>query len=98
MKNAARQLIDWTSRPPMNGPRMLVAADAPAQMPKTRPRCSPSKLEVISDSDPGTRRAPVAPWAMRAMMRNSMFGERPHRIEVMPNPVSPTANIRRRPK
>ena len=36
MKNAARHEIESTSRPPMKGPRIVVAAEAPAHNPKAR--------------------------------------------------------------
>src|ERR1700730_17101872 len=60
IRNAARQEIVSTSRPPTKGPRMVVAPEAPAQRPKARPWASPSKLAVRSASDPGTRTAPDA--------------------------------------
>ena len=38
---AMRQEMVFTSRPPTNGPRMVVAPDAPAHRPKARPCSSP---------------------------------------------------------
>src|SRR5438067_2864545 len=61
MKNAARQEIVSTSTPPISGPRIVVAPDAPAHVPKARPCSSPEKLAVIKAREPGTRSAPVAP-------------------------------------
>ncbi len=97
IRNAARHEIELTSTPPTNGPRMEVAADAPAQMPNARPRSSPWKLAVMIDSDPGTTNAPAAPCNTRARIRNSMFGAIPHSNEVAPNPSSPSENTLRRP-
>ena len=60
-RKAARQEMESTRKPPTTGPRIVVAPDAPAQMPKARPCSSPLKLAVSSASDPGTSRAPAAP-------------------------------------
>jgi hypothetical protein len=96
-RNAIRHETESTNTPPSTGPKIVVAADAAAQIPKARPCSSPSKLTVISDSEPGTRIAPVAPWRILNRTRISMFHAKPQRTEVTANPVSPTANIRFRP-
>ena len=74
MKNAARQEIVSTRRPPISGPRIVVAPEAPAQVPNARPCSSPEKLAVRSASEPGTRSAPAAPWRTRNRTSSSMFG------------------------
>src|SRR6266852_9815316 len=61
MRNATRHDNVSTSAPPMNGPRMVVAADAPAHRPNARPCASPVNVAVKSASDPGTSSAPAAP-------------------------------------
>jgi hypothetical protein len=43
------------------GPKSVNAEVADAQTPKARARSAPSKAWVISESEPGTRSAPVAP-------------------------------------
>ena len=93
-----RQEMVFTSRPPTNGPRMVVAADAPAHRPKARPCSSPWKVAVMMASEPGTRTAPAAPCRIRQTIRNSIDGAIPHRSEVAANPTRPIANMRRRPK
>ena len=60
-----RHESELTSTPPTNGPRIEVAADAPAQTPNARPCSSPWKLAVMIASEPGTRSAPAAPCRMR---------------------------------
>ncbi len=92
-----RHEIELTSRPPTNGPRIVVAAEAPAQMPNARPRSSPWKLAVMIDSEPGTTNAPAAPCRIRATIRNSIDGAMPHSSEVAANPIRPSENILRRP-
>ena len=84
IKKAAPRDVS-TSTPPTNGPRIVVAADAPAQMPNARPCSSPSKLAVMMASDPGTSSAPAAPCRTRKTISNSMVGDRPHSSEVTPN-------------
>jgi hypothetical protein len=81
----------------MNGPRIVVAPDAPAHRPNARPCSSPWKLAVRMASDPGTRRAPAAPCRVRQTIRNSMVGAIPHSSEVPANPARPIAKMRRRP-
>ena len=76
---------------------MLVAAEAPAHTPNARPCSSPLKLAVMIDNDPGTRKAPAAPWRTRAMIRNSIVGATPHSSEVAANARSPNAKTRLRP-
>ena len=84
-----RQETVFTSRPPTNGPRIVVAAEAPAQTPNARPRSSPSKLAVMIESDPGTTNAPAAPCSTRATIRNSIDGARPHSSDVAAKPSRP---------
>ena len=98
IRNAARHDIASTRIPPTNGPRMVVAADAPAHRPKARPSSSPWKVEVMMASDPGTKIAPAAPWSTRKTMSRMMLGANPHISEVTPKATSPMANIFRRPK
>ncbi len=76
---------------------MVVAAEAPAQIPKARPCSSPWKLAVMMESEPGTSRAPAAPWRIRLRIRNSMVGAIPHSRDVPAKERRPTANIRFRP-
>ena len=92
-----RQEIVLTSKPPTNGPRIVVAAEAPAHTPNARPRSSPSKLAVMIASEPGTTSAPAAPWSTRATIRNSIDGATPHSSEVAAKPIRPSENILRRP-
>src|SRR5207253_666639 len=65
MRNATRHEIVSTRMPPMNGPRMVVAAVAAAHTPYARPWASPVKFAVSSASEPGTRIAPAAPCRKR---------------------------------
>ena len=58
-------------------------------MPNARPRASPSKAWVMSASEPGTRRAPAAPWSSRKMTSHSSVGARPHSADVSANPIRP---------
>jgi len=98
MRNTARQETASTRMPPTNGPRIVVAADAPAHTPNARPCSSPEKLAVMIASDPGTSTAPNAPCSTRNAISMMMFGASPHSTDVAPNPTSPMANILRRPK
>ena len=86
-----------TSRPPITGPRMVVAPEAPAQVPNARPCSSPEKFAVSSASEPGTSIAPAAPWRTRKRTSISMLVARPQSAEVRPNPTRPYMNIRLRP-
>ena len=97
MKKAARHEIPSTRSPPTNGPRMVVAAEAPAHRPKALPCSSPSNVEVMMAREPGTSSAPAAPWRTRKAIRSSMLGASPQSSDVAPNPARPTANIRLRP-
>src|SRR5918992_5325281 len=86
IKNAARHEIVFTSTPPTKGPRIVVAADAPAHTPNARPCSSPLNDDVMIASDPGTRSAPAAPWSIRLMIRNSIVGAIPQRRDVAAKP------------
>ena len=98
IRNAARHVTVSTSTPPRIGPIRPVAAAAAAQMPIARDRvASSAKVAVMIASDPGTSSAPAAPCSRRATISSSSVGARPHRTEVMPKPISPMANTRRRP-
>jgi hypothetical protein len=55
IKKAARHETYATRAPPMRGPRIVVAAEAPAHMPNARPCSSPLKVAVMIERDPGTR-------------------------------------------
>ena len=98
MRNATRHDKVSTSAPPMTGPRMVVAADAPAQRPNARPCASPVNVAVRSASEPGTSSAPAAPCRTRKAMRSSIDGATPHSRLVTRNPARPKANMRLRPK
>ena len=76
---------------------MVSAAVAADHSPKARARASPWKLAVMSDSGPGTSRAPAAPWKSRKTMSHSMVGARPHSADASPNDARPMMKIRRRP-
>src|SRR5256885_273289 len=52
-KKAARQEIVSTRSPPISGPRIVVAPEAPAHVPKARPCSRPEKLAVIRATAPG---------------------------------------------
>ncbi len=65
-----------TMMPPTRGPMMVSAAVAADHNPKARARASPWKLAVMSDSGPGTSRAPAAPWNSRKTMSHSMVGRK----------------------
>ncbi len=96
-RNANRQPIVSTMVPPTIGPRSVSADVADAQTPNARAREAPSKAWVISDRDPGTSSAPVAPWRSRKTTSHSRVGARPHRADVPANPVRPITYMRRRP-
>ena len=48
-------------------------------------------------SEPGVSSAPPMPCSARAAIRNSMFGDNPHRAEATANQTTPSTKIRRRP-
>ena len=97
MRNALRQPMVSTIVPPTIGPRTVSADVAAAQMPNARPRSAPGNAWVISDRDPGTSSAPVAPCMSRKITSHSRVGARPHSADVAPKPASPMAKTRRRP-
>src|SRR5258705_5230069 len=77
IRNATRQDTASTSAPPRNGPRIVVAADAPAQSPNARPCASPLNVAVRSATDPGTSNAPAAPCRTRKTLRSYIDGATP---------------------
>src|SRR5437879_11838170 len=77
MKNAARHEIVSTRTPPIRGASVVVAPDAPAQVPNARPCSSPEEVAVINASDAGTRSAPVAPGRTPKRLRAPMFVREP---------------------
>ena len=81
-RNAIRQPIESTSRPPATGPISASADVAAAQIPNARPRSGPSNVCVMIDSAPGTSSAPAAPWSSRKTTSASSVGASPHRPEV----------------
>ncbi len=98
IRKAARHVTMSTSSPPTTGPISPVAAAAAAHSPMARDRCTWSaNVAVMIASEPGTSSAPAAPWSRRATTSSSSVGARPHSTEVIPKPVSPIANSRRRP-
>ncbi len=97
IRKATRQLIDWISRPPRVGPRIVVAEVAAAQIPNARLRAGSTNVAVMIDSEQGTRSAPAAPWSTRNTTSSSRLGDSPHRIEVRPKPARPIMKTRRRP-
>ena len=98
IRKTARHETASTRMPPTNGPRMVVAPEPAAHTPNARPCSSPSKVDVISASEPGTSSAPAAPWRTRKTMSVMMSGATPHSRLITPNAASPIANILRLPK
>ena len=47
---------------------------------------------------PGVNNAPPMPWMMRATIRSSPLGARPHSAEATANQTTPMENTRLRPK
>jgi hypothetical protein len=84
--------------PPAAGPAIVEMPLHAVQVPIARPRASPLKVEVRIASDPGTSSAPARPCRPRRAIRKPVSGASAHRIDVTPNPASPIAKIRRRPK
>ena len=83
MRNANRQPMVSTSRPPTSGPSRASAGR------RRRPDAEGAtalvpRLEgwVMSDSAPGTRSAPAAPCSRRNTTSHSRVGARPHRPDV----------------
>ena len=93
--------VDQERDPPADGVddasrrRSARGASAPTSTaPRCRtpaPRSAPSKAWVMRDSEPGTSRAPVAPWRSRKTTSHSRVGARPHSADVAANPARPMA-------
>ena len=95
-KKIHRHEAHSTSAPPSGGPPRLTAPVPVAQIPIARPLSLP-KVERSSERLPVVRRAPAAPWRIRARIRTAALGAIPPRDEASANPAVPAMNILRRP-
>ena len=77
MKKIARHDQVSTSHPPNTGPRALVNADAPAQVPMARPRSAAGKAALMTARLLGTSNAPPMPWIALATISTKALGARP---------------------
>ena len=97
MRKTKRHESRSTNRPPMSGPAIMAPVVIAVQRPIARPCAGPRNVDVIRASELGTRNAPAAPCAARAMMRKSGSGAAATAIEAMPKPTSPMRRTRMRP-
>ena len=99
IKNTQRQEAFSTSHPPRTGPNAAVIAVNPDQVPIARPRSVSSlKAALMMARLAGVSSAAATPWAARATISISMFGESPHQTEVAAKSTVPITKIRFLPK
>ena len=96
-KNAQRQLVDWTSTPPREGPVAAATAPAAAQRLVAVARFSAGNASSTSPSDAGIRAAPPTAWITRAAINTAALGAAPEMTDPSRNRAKPTAKTRRRP-
>src|ERR1700687_4155132 len=89
MKKIARHDQVSTSHPPSTGPKALVSADAPDQVPIDRPRSAIGKAALIMARLLGTSSAPPMPWIARALISTEALGASPHATEAAVNSKIP---------
>ena len=78
----------------------MTVAIAPnaVHVPIAAPRCSSEKVAAITASELGVSRAPATPCRALAPTSSPSVGATAHSSEVIPNPATPSAKIRRSPK
>ncbi len=81
----------------MRGPTIIAPVVSAVHVPMALARATPEKWALMSASELGTRKAPAAPWSMRAMTRVSGSGATVMITEAMPNPMRPMRMTRSRP-
>src|SRR5262245_36367488 len=86
------------SHPPRTGPRAVVIAVNPDQVPIACPRDCSSKDALMIARLPGTRNAAATPCTQRQATKLAMLDEKPQPAEAMANTPTPTRNIARLPK
>src|ERR1700688_1581557 len=86
------------NQPPSTGPRAVVIAVNPDQVPMARPRDFSSKEALIIARLLGTRNAAPIPWKERAMINCEMLEESPQPTEAAANSPVPNKKTERRPK
>src|SRR5580765_2177413 len=98
MKKVQRQSASVRT-PPRMRPTAAPAPDIAAYTAIARLRSLPAgKVVLIRARAAGEASAAPAPWRTRATRRISWFGARPPRSEAAQKTMTPTVNIRRRPK
>jgi hypothetical protein len=85
------------SQPPRTGPKALVIAVKPDQVPMASPRESSSNEALMIARLPGTSKAAPIPCKQRAMISWWMLAARPHAADAAAKIPTPIRNIRRRP-
>jgi len=95
--NTVRHELRSTSVPPTSGPATKAMPVQAVQVPIAFPCAGPSKCEMMSAIELGTKSAPATPCSARAAMRRPASGASAHMIDVAANPTRPAANTRRRP-
>src|ERR1700719_1699521 len=86
------------NQPPSTGPRAVVMAVNPDQVPMARPRDFSSKEALIMARLLGTRNAAPMRWEERATISCEMLDESPQPTEEAANSPVPNRKIERRPK
>ena len=86
------------SHPPRTGPSAVVMAVKPDHVPMARPRDDSSKVALMIARLLGTRNAAPMPWMKRAIIRYSIFEERPQATEAAANTATPLRKTKRRPR
>lgn len=84
-------------RPPRSGPTIIAAVVEAVQMPMARERRGSTIVEVMRASELGTRKAPAAPCAARAMTRKTASGASATAMDATPKAMRPMRRTRMRP-
>ena len=90
--------IPSTTAPPTSGPAATARPAIPDQAPSATPRRSAGKAAERSVSVSGVTIAPPIPWTARAAISASIEGASAAAADAAVNRLSPTMNMRRRPK
>ncbi len=98
MAKIHRHETNSISAPPPSGPITNAMPVHAVHDPIAAPRSSPGNVAVISARLDGTSSAPATPWSARIAISTSSFGAIAHSADVMPKPISPATNTRRRPR
>jgi hypothetical protein len=98
MKKMTRHESASTSQPPSTGPKAVVRAEKPAQVPIALPRSALPKDALMMARLLGTSSAPPTPCTIRAATSTVMVGASPQATEAAVKMTTPKAKTRRRPK